>query len=71
MLVLSCILHLADQLADVTDPRIYQNIRFKKPDPNNITITDLTLEDHLCIQCNATNKHGYKFADVFLNVMGR
>ena len=56
---------------DVRDERIYNNVRFSKADENNITITDLTLEDHMCIQCNATNKHAYVFADVFLNVLGK
>ncbi|KAH3827853.1 neuroglian-like isoform X2 [Dreissena polymorpha] len=53
----------------VTDPRIFKNSRFHKPNDYNITLTDLTLEDHMNIQCNASNKHGYVFADFYLNVL--
>ncbi|XP_060606385.1 neuroglian-like [Ruditapes philippinarum] len=53
----------------VRDPRIYNNNRFYKKDANNITLTNLTLEDHMNIQCNASNKHGYIFSDVYLNVL--
>ncbi|XP_060563212.1 neuroglian-like isoform X2 [Ruditapes philippinarum] len=49
-------------------PRIYNN-RFYKKDANNITLTNLTLEDHMNIQCNASNQHGYIFSDVYLNVL--
>ena len=55
----------------VRDPRIYNNNRFFKKDANNITLTNLTLEDHMNIQCNASNKHGYVFSDVYLNVLGK
>ncbi|XP_060606404.1 neurofascin-like isoform X2 [Ruditapes philippinarum] len=54
----------------VRDPRIYNNNRFYKKDDNNITLRNLTLEDHMNIQCNASNKHGYVFSDVYLNVLG-
>ncbi|XP_045166223.2 neuroglian-like isoform X1 [Mercenaria mercenaria] len=53
----------------VRDPRIYNNNRFFKKDAHNITLTNLTLEDHMNIQCNASNKHGYVFSDVYLNVL--
>lgn len=39
-------------------------------DETTITLTNLTLDDHMNIQCNATNIHGYVFADVYLNVLG-
>ncbi|XP_060553930.1 neuroglian-like isoform X2 [Ruditapes philippinarum] len=55
----------------VRDPRIYNNNRFYKKDANNITLTNLTLEDHMNIQCNASNQHGYIFSDVYLNVLGK
>jgi hypothetical protein len=55
----------------VRDPRIYNNNRFYKKDDNNITLRNLTLEDHLNIQCNASNRHGYVFSDVYLNVLGK
>ncbi|XP_053377718.1 uncharacterized protein LOC123530345 [Mercenaria mercenaria] len=50
------------------DPRI-SNKRFFKKDENSLNLTKLTLEDHMNIQCNASNKHGYVFADVYLNVL--
>ncbi|KAH3827857.1 hypothetical protein DPMN_129800 [Dreissena polymorpha] len=53
----------------VRDPRIYNNPRFHKVGDNNITLTNLTLEDHMSIQCNASNKQGYVFSNVYLNVM--
>jgi len=34
------------------------------------TLRNLTLEDHMNIQCNASNNDGYVFADVYLNVLG-
>ena len=47
------------------------NTRFQKPDQQSITMTDITADDRMNIQCNATNKHGYAFADAFLNVIGK
>ncbi|WAR25594.1 NRG-like protein [Mya arenaria] len=58
----------ADGQESVRDPRIYRNPRFHKS-RNNITLTGLTLEDHMNIQCNCSNKHGYVWADVYLNVL--
>ncbi|KAH3820533.1 hypothetical protein DPMN_122277, partial [Dreissena polymorpha] len=55
----------------VRDPRIYNNPRFYKVGHNNITLTNLTLEDHMSIQCNASNKQGYVFSNVYLNVMNQ
>ncbi|XP_052782103.1 neuroglian-like [Mya arenaria] len=57
-----------DGQESVRDPRIYRNPRFHKS-RNNITLTGLTLEDHMNIQCNCSNKHGYVWADVYLNVL--
>ena len=37
---------------------------------NSITYFNVTKEDTCAIQCNATNKHGYIFANVYLNVRG-
>ncbi|XP_053377486.1 neuroglian-like isoform X2 [Mercenaria mercenaria] len=53
----------------VRDPRIYNNLRFFKPNQNNITLINLTRDDHMNIQCNSSNKHGYVFSDVYLNVL--
>ncbi|KAL5013978.1 hypothetical protein ScPMuIL_008248 [Solemya velum] len=53
---------------DVTDRRIISN-RFLKPNEYNITLVNLTRDDAMVIQCNATNKHGYIFSDVYLNVL--
>lgn len=61
-----CFLTFIDRMGAGT----INNIHFLIPDKNNITFTDLTLEDHLCIQCNASNYYGYVFADVFLYVLG-
>ncbi|XP_076448295.1 neuroglian-like [Babylonia areolata] len=55
-------------LQDVTDERI-TSARFTQPCPERIVFTDLTRADDLVIQCNATNKHGYIWGDVFLNVL--
>ena len=37
---------------------------------NSITYIDVIKEDTCVIQCNATNKHGYIFANAYLNVQG-
>ena len=55
-------------IADVTDPRITPD-RFKHTRPDRVVFSDLTREDPMVIQCNATNKHGYIWGDVFLNVL--
>lgn len=52
------------------DIRIYKNWRVEKL-KNSLTIRNLTLQDHMNIQCNASNRHGYVFADVYLNVLGK
>ncbi|KAL3853061.1 hypothetical protein ACJMK2_016641 [Sinanodonta woodiana] len=57
------------RLQDVRDPRIFGNQHFQKPNNNNITFVNLTLDYHMNIQCNASNKHGYVFSDVYLNVL--
>ena len=54
--------------ADVTDERIIPQ-RFKHPRPDRIVFSDLTRKDPMVIQCNATNKHGFIWGDVFLNVL--
>ena len=54
--------------ADVTDERMTPE-RFRRPRPDRIIFSDLTREDPMVIQCNATNKHGYIWGDVFLNVL--
>ncbi|WAR25432.1 NRG-like protein [Mya arenaria] len=51
------------------DPRIHNNPRFFKPTQYNITLIGLTLEDHMNIQCNASNKQGYVYSNVYLNVL--
>ena len=38
---------------------------------NELTITNLKMEDTSVIQCNATNKHGYIFANAYLKVGGK
>ena len=37
-------------------------------EPSVLTIHNVDLSDQMNIQCNATNKHGYVFADVAINV---
>ncbi|KAK7486747.1 hypothetical protein BaRGS_00022031, partial [Batillaria attramentaria] len=54
-------------LSRITDDRI--NSRFKRPRPDRIIFDKVTREDPMVIQCNATNKHGYIWGDVFLNVL--
>ncbi|XP_048738673.2 neuroglian-like isoform X2 [Ostrea edulis] len=48
---------------------IIQSDRFLKPDANNITFVNLNKNDHMVIQCNASNIHGYVFSDVYLNIL--
>ena len=38
---------------------------------NELAITNLKMEDTSVIQCNATNKHGYIFANAYLKVGGK
>lgn len=49
----------------------------REPDPRR-TVTDtkimyknVTKTDAQVFQCNATNKHGYIFANAYLNVLGK
>ena len=37
---------------------------------NTLTFYNVTLDDRMVIQCNATNEHGYIFANAYLNVFG-
>lgn len=39
--------------------------------PKRIEFRNLTKADAQVIQCNASNIHGYLWADVFLNVLGK
>ena len=62
------LLEISD-ISDSQNPMVLSD-RFLKPDQNNITFVHLTERDSMCIQCNASNKHGYVFTDVFLSVKG-
>ncbi|KAL5014246.1 hypothetical protein ScPMuIL_008516 [Solemya velum] len=55
-------------LADVTDPQIVSG-QFLKQSKQNITLVNLAPGDAMVIQCNATNRYGYIFSDVYLNVL--
>lgn len=55
-------------LSDVTDARITGS-RFKRPMENKIFFEAVQTSDPMVIQCNASNIHGYVFADVYLNVL--
>ncbi|CAL1541881.1 unnamed protein product [Lymnaea stagnalis] len=55
-------------LKDVTDPRI-RGPRFKRPLENKIFLENVEQTDHMVFQCNASNIHGYVFADFYLNVL--
>lgn len=54
-------------LHDVRDP-IFTSDRFQRPSPDRIVFSHLFPADSMVIQCNATNKHGYVWADVYLSV---
>ena len=47
------------------------NPRFSKPNATQIQLHDITVHDRMVIQCNVTNKHGYDWSEVYLNVKGR
>ncbi|XP_012943169.1 neuroglian isoform X3 [Aplysia californica] len=49
------------------DPRFKG--RLKKPVETKLFIENVVQTDHMVIQCNASNTHGYVFADVYLNVL--
>ena len=53
---------------DVKDPRI-TGPRFKRPLENKIFLENVEQTDHMVFQCNASNIHGYVFADFYLNVL--
>ncbi|ESP02510.1 hypothetical protein LOTGIDRAFT_138283 [Lottia gigantea] len=54
----------------VTDPRITQGGRFRVLRGGEaVELVNVTREDTMVIQCNVTNKHGYVFSDVYLNVL--
>ena len=38
---------------------------------NSVTIMNVTNNDAFVIQCNATNKHGYIWANAYLNVQSQ
>lgn len=50
---------------------IIRSDRFMKPDANNLTFVNLNKNDHMVLQCNASNIHGYVFSDVYLNILGK
>lgn len=56
------------KLKESTVP-VIQSGRFIKPDAYNITLVRLNKHDSMVLQCNASNVHGYVFADVYLNVL--
>ncbi|PVD25027.1 hypothetical protein C0Q70_15524 [Pomacea canaliculata] len=55
-------------LENVNDSRITPD-RVKRPRPDRIVFENVSREDAMVIQCNATNKHGYIWGDVYLNVL--
>ncbi|XP_055882047.1 neuroglian-like isoform X3 [Biomphalaria glabrata] len=57
-------------LNDVIDPRI-TGPRFKHPQENKILLENVELSDFMVIQCNASNIHGYVFADFYLKVSSK
>uniref|UniRef100_A0A2C9KWE9 Neuroglian n=1 Tax=Biomphalaria glabrata TaxID=6526 RepID=A0A2C9KWE9_BIOGL len=57
-----------ESLKDVRDPRI-TGPRFKHPVETKIFLEKVEQTDHMVFQCNASNIHGYVFADVYLNVL--
>jgi len=40
-------------------------------DNNYVHYTNVTKTDAQVLQCNASNKHGYVFANAYLNVLGQ
>lgn len=40
--------------------------RFLGPEATSLTFVNLTKDDHMVIQCNASNIHGYVFANAYL-----
>ncbi|KAK7102376.1 neuroglian-like isoform X2 [Littorina saxatilis] len=55
-------------LEEISDDRITPD-RFKRQRPDHLLFSNLNREDSMVIQCNATNKHGYIWGDVYLNVL--
>ncbi|XP_059166690.1 neuroglian-like isoform X2 [Physella acuta] len=53
-------------LKEVTDPRI--NGRLKRDRESKIVLNNLEETDNMVMQCNASNIHGYAFADFFIQV---
>ncbi|XP_046562215.1 neuroglian-like isoform X6 [Haliotis rubra] len=45
------------------------NSRIKKISNDEVMVVNVTKEDAMVIQCNVTNKHGYIWGDVYLNVL--
>ncbi|XP_061183008.1 neurofascin-like [Saccostrea echinata] len=48
---------------------ILHSHRFLNPDANNITFVNVNHQDRMVLQCNASNTHGYVFADFYLNIL--
>ncbi|XP_062588505.1 neuroglian-like [Saccostrea cucullata] len=48
---------------------ILHSHRFLNPDANNVTFVNVNNHDKMVLQCNASNIHGYVFADFYLNIL--
>ena len=42
----------------------------RKVEPNKLRYKNVTKTDAQVVQCNASNVHGYIFANAYLNVLG-
>ena len=38
---------------------------------NRLVFHNVTVEDKMVIQCNASNKHGYIYENAYVNIMGK
>ena len=59
------------RFADFTILGAFNNIEYNSSEPSILTIHNATLADQMNVQCNATNLHGYIFADIAVNVRGK
>lgn len=56
------------EITNLNVSHIINNVVLQASEPSILTINNVTVLDQMNIQCNATNIHGYIFADIALNV---
>ncbi len=43
----------------------------REVEQKRLTYRNLTKDDAMVVQCNATNKHGYQYTNAYMNVLSK